>query len=255
MTTTVIRAGSAVRVEIDELPIAAPLVVPGLVTASSSIVADSSLSAPISINGIPSQYYRVQNLMVDGGIAGSGSFGAGVLQIKWSNDNKCVTDIICKSRGATVGSSVAITSGDVIYQQFWYGDTGPGLGSYMAHAGWIKIAIDGAPLGNPTEIPGWYGLATGTGLGSPGSRYAMEINSRQQVHFPGPLSNAFGPTGASWGANVTLGAGGAAAGGAPLKFTAGSVILTVAEPLAFETDGTDLYFTNAAGTRKKVTLA
>jgi hypothetical protein len=44
-----------------------------------------------------------------------------------------------------------------------------------------------------------------------------------------------------------------AAGTAPLKLTSGS-IMTTPENMAIETDGTDIYFTNNAGTRKKFTL-
>lgn len=51
-------------------------------------------------------------------------------------------------------------------------------------------------------------------------------------------------------------AGTTAAGSAPIKLTTASAALnTTAEAGALETDGTDLYWTNNAGVRKKVTIA
>jgi len=55
------------------------------------------------------------------------------------------------------------------------------------------------------------------------------------------------------GAALSLPAGTAAAGSAPLKLPAGTV-MTTPEPGAFETDGTALYWTNGAGVRKTITI-
>ena len=56
-------------------------------------------------------------------------------------------------------------------------------------------------------------------------------------------------------AKVHIGVGTTTAGTAPIKLTtASAALLTTPEAGAFETDGTDLYFTNSAGVRKKVTL-
>lgn len=54
-------------------------------------------------------------------------------------------------------------------------------------------------------------------------------------------------------AHLTIGAGGTSPGKAPLKILSGN-LLTTPEPNALEYDGTDLWFTNSAGVRKKVTL-
>lgn len=220
---------------------------------------DTPLTAPIFINGITSQYTRITNYCVDGGAgAGSGSFGAGILQVKWSNDTKGIENTICKSRATTIGGTpVAIQAGDVIFTELWYGDAGPTTGApsgSMAHIGWYRVAIDGTPTGDSTELPGWYGLATGSGLHSPGSRYGIEVNSKQQVHFPGPISNPFGPTGSSWGANFTLGVGASAAGGAPFKWTLTAAgLLTVPEAGAFEIDSSgSLYITDSSAARHRL---
>lgn len=219
---------------------------------------DTAQINPVFIAGIASQYTRITNYCVADGLPGSTSFGCGVLQVKWSADNKGIEDTICKSRATTIGGTpVSIQAGDVIYTQLWYGDAGPTVGAptgSMAHIGWYRVAIDGAPLGDSTELPGWYGLAIGTGVHSSGSRYAFEANSRQQVHFPGPASNPFGPTGASWGALCTLGVGLAAAGGAPLKLTiASAALLAVPEAGAVEIDTAGvIYITNAAARRRQI---
>jgi hypothetical protein len=56
-------------------------------------------------------------------------------------------------------------------------------------------------------------------------------------------------------ARLQIVAGTTAAGTAPFKLTtSGSALMTTPEAGAIETDGTDLYWTNAAGTRKKITL-
>lgn len=220
---------------------------------------DTPIPTPITINGVTAQYSRITNYCIDGGAgSGSGAFGAGILQVKWSNDTKGIENTICKSRATTIGGTpVAIQAGDVIFTELWYGDAGPTVGAptgSMAHIGWYRVAIDGAPLGDSTELPGWYGLATGSGLHSPGSRYAFEINSKQQVHFPGRTSAVFGPTGTSYGANFVLGVGDAAMGGAPFKFTLTSAaLLTVPEPAALEVDSAGiLYTTNAVGQRRSI---
>lgn len=54
-------------------------------------------------------------------------------------------------------------------------------------------------------------------------------------------------------AYLNIAAGTAAAGTAPIKL-AGGALMTTPEPGAIETDGTDLYWTNSSGTRKKITL-
>lgn len=222
---------------------------------------DTPLTAPILINGVTSQYTRITNYCVNDGVTGSGSFGCGILQVKWSNDTKGIEDTICKSRATTIGGTpVSIQAGDVIYTQLWYGDAGPTAGApagSMAHIGWYRVAIDGAPTGDSTELPGWYGLATGSGLHSPGSRYAFEANRLQQVHIPGPFSNAFGPTGGNYGATFTLGVGAASAGGAPFKFTlAAAALLTTPEAGALEVDASGIpYITNAAAKRGQIVTA
>lgn len=220
---------------------------------------DTPVPAPITINGVTAQYSRITNYCIDGGAgSGSGAFGAGILQVKWSNDTKGIENTICKSRATTIGGTpVAIQAGDVIFTELWYGDAGPTVGAppgSMAHIGWYRVAIDGAPLGDSTELPGWFGLATGSGLHSPGSRYGFEVNRLQQIHFPGPVSNVFGPTGASYGANVTIGVGAAAAGGAPFKWTlTAAAILTTPEAGVLEVDSSGaLYTTDNTPTRRKV---
>jgi hypothetical protein len=56
-------------------------------------------------------------------------------------------------------------------------------------------------------------------------------------------------------ASLNLQVGTTASNTSPIKFTtASAALLTTPESGAFETDGTDLYFTNNAGVRKKVTL-
>jgi hypothetical protein len=74
---------------------------------------------------------------------------------------------------------------------------------------------------------------------------AMTIDQNQNVGI-GIIS----PT-----AKLQLKAGTATANTAPIKLTtAGAALNTIPEAGAFETDGTDLYFTNNAGVRKKVTI-
>lgn len=198
--------------------------------------------------------------IIDGTIGqfiGDGTSGAGTLVMRYSNDTKGGSDFYVKSRATTVAaigtSPGALISGDKIHTLSIFGDAGQG---YVAHIGQRVWGMDGAPLGDATELPGYYSISTGTGGHLTGQRCAIEMNSRQQVHFPGPNSTAFGPTGASWGANLTLGVGAVSAGSAPLKFiVTGAALLTTPEPGAFECDATgNLYFTNAAGVRKQVTL-
>lgn len=241
------------------LSFALPAVSPGGMFSRS----DTPRATPLFINGIVSQYTRIVNYCVNDGLPGSGPYGTGILQVKWSNDNKAIEDTICKSRATTIGGTpTSIQAGDVIYTQYWYGDAGITVGApagSMAHIGWYRVAIDGAPTGDSTELPGWYGLATGTGFHSPGSRYAFEINSKQQVHFPGRTSNPFGPTvtnapAASYGANFILGVGDSAAGGAPFKWTlAAAALLATPEAGALEVDAAGaLYTTDNTPTRRKV---
>lgn len=219
---------------------------------------DTPVPTRIFVNGIASQYYRIFNYCLDDVPAGSGSFGQGILQIKWSNDSKAIVDIIAKSRATTIGGTpVALQAGDQIYSQAWYGDCGPTVGDpagSMGHIGQFKVAMDGAPTGDSTELPGYISWYTGTGFHTPGSRIALEINSRQQIHAPGPFSNPFGPTGASWGANFVLGIGATTAGGAPWKFTlVSTALLAIPEAGAFEPDATGILFiTNSAGKRRQI---
>jgi hypothetical protein len=226
-------------------------------------ITDAATAAPINVLGITPQYNRIVGVFQDSGAGvGSGSFGCGDLLIKYSADNKGIENTYCKSRatGPTITPTVSVNAADVIFTELWYGDAGATAGAptgSMAHVGWYRVGIDGAPTGDSTELPGWYGLATGSGLHVPGSRYAMAVNSKQQVHLPGAVSNVFGPTGTNWGAGLTLGVGAATAGGAPFKFTLTSAaILTAPEAGALEPDATGLlYFTNAAGKRGQIITA
>lgn len=91
---------------------------------------------------------------------------------------------------------------------------------------------------SPLEISGDNGDGTGTGTPS------VIMNARVMIG-----SSSY-PT-----SYLHLGLGSTVAGTSPIKFvTASAALLTTPEAGAFETDGTDYYLTNNAGTRKKITL-
>jgi len=113
--------------------------------------------------------------------------------------------------------------------------------------------------------------AAGTAGGMVPANVQFKVNADGTVAIGGNMITSAGTyTGATLVANpagkvgvgqlaptaiLHLKAGTAAAGTAPLKFTtASAALLTTPEAGAFETDGTDLYFTNSAGVRRKITL-
>jgi len=82
------------------------------------------------------------------------------------------------------------------------------------------------------------------------TRSSIYINPQGRVGIGGTPSTPTDPTAA-----LHLPVGTTAASTSPIKFTtASAALLTTPEAGAFETDGTDLYFTNNAGVRKKVTI-
>jgi hypothetical protein len=204
------------------------------------IVTDGTPGPPPSINGIETRALQQTY----------GNDFVGRVIGRYSADSKGVVDYAFKSRNTVVGSYTATQLGDKAYTFAPFADTG----TYMGHLGQEVWSVDAALTGAATEVPGAWYLYTCTGDSFVGNRPALYVSYQQKLMVCGPNSTT--PSlGTGLSAILTLGVGSAAAGTAPLKLTVASAALnTTPEPGAFETDGTDLYFTNAAGTRKKVTL-
>lgn len=180
----------------------------------------------------------------------------GIQVSKWGNDAKSVQNLYSKSRGSDIGQFAPLQVGDRVFTDSIQGS---GTGNQFGHVGVIRWLVDKTPT-NAGELGGRWRLQTGTGYHiseNPtyyGLRTAIDINCLQQVVLPGPLDTA--PTaGTASDAILTIGKGGSAPGEAPIKLTTSGVSLqTTPVPGVIETDGTDLYWTNSSGTRKKVSL-
>lgn len=121
------------------------------------------------------------------------------------------------------------------------------LGGYYAGLG------VGGSVADYTPIFGVLGNSqSGCGIGN----VALTIYGNNTIEtYHNTLNDSTGRIGIGItpSANITIKAGTATAGTAPLKFTSGTVN-TTAEAGAMEYDGTDLFFTNGTPTRKKVAM-
>lgn len=126
--------------------------------------------------------------------------------------------------------------------------TNGGVGTlYDNNTAYVSGAADKMGIINE-QTNGYIVFATG-GYGA--SKEAMRINSNGQIMIE--ANNPTHPVEPSAYLNIARGT--ATAGHAPLKLTtAYSVLLTIPEAGAIETDGTDLYWTNNSGVRKKLVL-
>lgn len=211
-----------------------------LTSKGINLVTDQPAAPPFNVEGIETRTLtQVYGSDYVGRVAG-----------RYSNDTKGVVDYVFKTRATAFGANGKCFNGDKVYTFAPFADSG----TSQAHVGQFVFAMDGDfHVGATSECPGLFYLYTCNGNVS-GTRIAFAVSAEQKAMICGPNSAPPGP-GTPLTAILTLGASAVTAGSAPLKFTtAGAVLLTTPEAGAFETDGTDLYFTNNAGTRKKVTL-
>lgn len=156
------------------------------------------------------------------------------------------TDVIAQSTVASIYRQVECNADSCSIGLVAFGSNA-GVGTlYDSKTGFLAGAANRMGIINE-QSTGNVVIATG-GYGLP----------NQIINFTtkGVMLEANSPThGSAPSAYLHLGRGTSVAGHAPIKFTLpSSAILTTPEPGAFETDGTDLYFTNSAGVRKKITI-
>ena len=182
----------------------------------------------------------------------------GIQTIIWGNHSKGVQDYVGKSRGASIGTIAAVQLGDRVYAK-----NIQAAGSFGAfgHVGYERWTIDGTPDAG-SEMAGRWTLGTGTGNNISedptyyGLHTAITANSRQEVYFPGMLTDpsTIPVEGARFGAWIRVGKGGTAANQLPMLFDlSGAALATTPVPGGFEWDSNGtLYMTNSAGTRAAI---
>lgn len=174
---------------------------------------------------------------------------SGLTSVRWSNDRHGVSDEIAKSRSSGYGTYVALQSGDNIYTQSFFGDTGELFG----HAGDIEWLVDGIPAGvGVHDVPSAIRIETDNGTAG-GTRTALWINKSQKLLVAGPGTGT-PTTGVDLGANLVIGVGSSTPNGAPLKFTlTAAALLVTPEAGAFEVDSSgNLFTTNSSAVRSGI---
>lgn len=180
----------------------------------------------------------------------------GIQITKWGNDNKGIQNWFGKIRGTGIGDYAPLVLGDRVITDNYQGS---GLSAQTGHVGYKRWSIDKTPTNNG-ELGGRYQLATGTGFHNTedpiyyGIRIAVDVNCLQQVWLPGQLGSVPASNGTNYGAILTLGPGGTAAGQAPLRFDlTGTALLTTPVAGVVEATSTGLYYTLGSGSRVNLT--
>lgn len=158
-----------------------------------------------------------------------------------------VTELLVKTTDATSYAQVVVQSNTATcnLSMIVFGTAG-GVGTeYDNNTAYLSATADKTGIINE-QTNGVIIFATG-GYGA--ANEAMRIHSNGQIMIE--ANGSTHPLTPS--AYLHIAAGASTAGHAPLKITPGT-LLTTPEPNSIEYDGTDWWFTNSSGVRKKATL-